>query len=72
VLEIEARRRVENTLATEAANIALPTARHQKILMPVTPWELDDVTSCEECESHAWPDPNYVVADDSEKWPTKY
>jgi hypothetical protein len=41
-------------------------------MMPVTPWELDDVTSCEECESTAWPHPNYVMADDGEKWPTKY
>ena len=71
--EIEARRRVANTLANEAANISLPpTGRYQKIIWPVTPWELDDVTSCEECESTAWPHPNYVMADDGEKWPTKY
>ncbi len=68
---LEARRRVANTLANEAANIALPTARYQKILWPLTPWELDDVTSCEECASKAWPHPNYVVADDGEQWPTK-
>jgi hypothetical protein len=61
---LEARRRVANTLANEAANIALPTARYQKILWPLTPWELDDMTSCEECASKAWPHPNYVVADD--------
>jgi hypothetical protein len=70
--EIEARRRVANTLANEAANISLPTGRYQKIMMPVTPWELDDVTSCEECKSDSWPHPNYVIADDGEKWPTKY
>jgi hypothetical protein len=64
---------VANTLANEAANISLPpTGRYQEIMWPVTPWERDDVTSCEECESTAWTHPNYVMAKDGEKLLTKY
>ncbi len=63
---------IQKRLANEAANVALPTGRFQKIMMPLTPWELDDVTSCDEDAPNGWPHPNYVVADDGEKWPIKY
>jgi hypothetical protein len=69
--EIEARWLVANTLCNEAAKIPLRTARYQKKMLPAIPWELDDVTSCEQDTSNRCL-MNYVVADDGEKWRIKY
>ena len=69
--ESEARWLVANTLANEAAKIHLPTLPFQKKILPPSPWELDDVTSCEHDPSNRCR-MNYVITDDDDKWPIKY
>jgi hypothetical protein len=69
--EPEARRRVANTLYNHEA-VQPPLARYQKITYAISPWEVDDVTSCEVDTSSTTGYMNYVWADDDEKWPIKY
>ncbi len=45
--------------------------RYQPIAQAPSPWEMDDVTSCNAYTSGTC-DGRNVVADDGEKWPVKY
>ena len=68
--QLDARLLVDNTLYN-----GRPPGRgrkYQKKETPVTPWMLDDVTSCEEHSSRSPRDGAHVVAEDGEKWCIKY
>jgi hypothetical protein len=69
--EIEARRRVADSLYN--TKTVWPTrGRYERIMPPPSPWSLVAVTSCQEDTSGACHHGDHVVADDGEKWPTKY
>jgi hypothetical protein len=66
--EKEARRRVANTLYNGVIPPNPP--KYQKIMPPPSPWEIADATSCEKEGGCSYG--NHVVADDGEKWPTRF
>jgi hypothetical protein len=46
--------------------------RYEKMMPHPSPWDVAEVTSCEEDGSGACHHGNDVVADDGEKWQTKF
>jgi hypothetical protein len=65
--ETEARRLVAGTLVTSGLVAEDNTKRFPKLVMPVTPWDLPEATSCIVAPD-ACSFANYIVAEDGEKW----